>query len=317
LSIYDKRKYDKRKREAKDRIREVISNPLIIKKAPFLSFWGYFEEAGFNVVNLLLDISREYINQLHIDAERDNYLIRRITERFFVELENIFYRFSDPIFSAYFIKKIGIEEYNKIVEKSNEYREIIISYQKGWITKQQEVIDHFDKKCKSFKLEKELYNMLDALEYDDDNNSIISIDRLAVKYGMSSKDIQDFIFFTLLHGKKDNNRTEPQYYNYKNKQYMITASYLISIPKVDKLKPLLFHGMDIEHAYSTFHKHNVPESCSYELICRLGFWVISNSDYSGGYIIRMAASDIISFNLRPYRSRIEIVFICLYAAINP
>jgi hypothetical protein len=109
-------------------------------------FWWYFEKAGFNVIELLLDISLEYINQLHIDAEYDNYLLRRITERFFIELENIFYRFSDPTFSAYFIKKIGVEEYDKILDKINEYRDIIISYQKGWIRKQQEIIDYFDKK---------------------------------------------------------------------------------------------------------------------------------------------------------------------------
>jgi hypothetical protein len=264
LSIYDKRKYDKRKREAKDRIREVISNPLIIKKAPFLNFWWYFEEAGFNVVDLLLDISHEYINQLHIDAEHDNYLLRRITERFFIELENFFYRFSDPTFSAYFIKKLGPEEYDKILDKSNDYREIIISYQKDWIRKQQEVIDYFDKKCKSFRLEKELYNTIDALEYDD--NSIISIDTLAQKYEMPSKDIHDFIFFKLLGGRKESNRAEVQYYEHRNKQYMIAGSYLISRPKVDKLKSLLFDGMDIKHAYSILHKHNIPQSCSYDLI---------------------------------------------------
>jgi hypothetical protein len=290
-SIYDQRKYDKRKRKAKHRIREVISNPLIIKKAPFLNFWWYFEKAGFNVVYLLLDVSREYINQLHIDAEHDNYLLRRITERFFVELENIFYRFSDTAFSAYFIKKIGVEEYNKILDKINEYREIIISCQKDWIRKQQEDIDYFDKKCRSFKLEKELHNTLDALEYDDDDNGIISIDKLAQKYRMSSNDIHDFIFFTVLHGRKENNRTGPHYYSYKDKQYLVAGSHLISRPKFDKLKSLLFDGMDIKHAYSTLHKHNIPESCSYELICKLGFWVSSNSDYNGGYIVRTSGRD--------------------------
>jgi hypothetical protein len=62
------------------------------KKAPFLNFWWYFEKAGFNAMDLLLDISIKYINQLHIDAGQDNYLIRRI-------------------------KKMGVEEYNEILEK--------------------------------------------------------------------------------------------------------------------------------------------------------------------------------------------------------
>ena len=43
-------------------------------------------------MDLLLDISIKYINQLHIDAGQDNYLIRRI-------------------------KKMGVEEYNEILEK--------------------------------------------------------------------------------------------------------------------------------------------------------------------------------------------------------
>jgi predicted transcriptional regulator len=279
------------KRKAKNRIRDVISNPVIIKKAPFLNFWWYFEKAGFNAVDLLLDISLEYINQLHIDAEQDNYLIRRITERFFVELENIFHRFSDPAFSAYLIKKICVEEYNEILEKSNEYREIIISYQKDWIRKQQEVVDYTDKKCKSFKLEKELHNTLDALAYDD-NNGIISIDKLAQKYGMSSNDIHDFIFFTLLHGRKENNRTGSHYYNYKDKQYLVAGSHLISRRKLDKLKGLLFDRMDIKDAYLTLHKHDIPESCRYELIHKLGFWVSTNSEYSGGgYIVRTPNRD--------------------------
>jgi hypothetical protein len=167
---------------------------------------------------------------------------------------------------------------------------------------------------KSFKLEKELYNTLDALEYDDD--SIISIDKLAQKYGMSSKHVlHDFILFTLLRGRKENNRTGPHYYNYNNNQFLVVGSHLISRPKVDKLKSLLFHGMDIKHTYSILRKHDIPESCSYELICKLGFWVISNRDYGGGYIIRMAASDILLFNLRPYRSRVEILFIYLYGIV--
>ncbi|MFL6361457.1 MAG: hypothetical protein ACJ72V_19260, partial [Nitrososphaeraceae archaeon] len=94
-----------------------------------------------------------------------------------------------------------------------------------------------------------------------------------------------------LRGKKESNRTEVQYYEHGNKQYMIAGSYLISRPKVDKLKSLLFDGMDIKHAYSTLHKHNIPQSCSYELICKLGFWVSSNSDYSGAYIVRTSDRD--------------------------
>jgi hypothetical protein len=46
--------------------------------------WQYFERTGFNIFDLLLSLSIEYQNQMHIDAEEDNYLLRRITERFFI-----------------------------------------------------------------------------------------------------------------------------------------------------------------------------------------------------------------------------------------
>jgi hypothetical protein len=132
---------------------------------------------------------------------------------------------------------------------------------------------------------------------------------------MSSNDIHDFIFFTLLHGRKENNRTGSHYYNYKDKQYLVAGSHLISRRKLDKLKGLLFDRMDIKDAYLTLHKHDIPESCRYELIHKLGFWVSTNSEYSsGGYIVRHLIG--ILLNLQPCRSCNEILFIYLYAAIN-
>jgi hypothetical protein len=78
--------------------------------------WQYFERIGFNIFDLLLSISIEYQNQLYIDAEEDNYLLRRITERFFIELENHFHRVSFcPLYLTK--KKVAAEEYNKILEK--------------------------------------------------------------------------------------------------------------------------------------------------------------------------------------------------------
>jgi hypothetical protein len=76
----------------------------------------------------------------------------------------------------------------------------------------------------------------------------------------------------------------------------------------------------IKCAYSTLHKHSIPELCRYQLIYELGFWIISNSHYSDGYIIRIAANDVrlfkvTDYTLRPYRSRIEIVLIYLYGTI--
>jgi hypothetical protein len=229
-------------------------------------------------------ICLEYQNQLHIDAEKDNYLLRRITERFFVELENHFHRVSNPIF-GFPIKNIGVEEYNKILDKSNDYREMMISLQKDWIRKQLEVIDRFDKKYKFSKLEKELHNAIDTSEYDD---NIILIDKLAQKYSMSNKEIHDFIF-TQWPARKGNN-AEPDYYNYKNKQYLVVHSLqgvnscLVSRPKVDKLKSLLFDEMHIKDAYLILHTHDIPESFYYDIVRELGFDVKNKSDYSYSYL---------------------------------
>lgn len=86
----------------RQRIREiskVISNPALMEKIPFLMHWQYFERIGFNIFDLLLSLSSEYQNQMHIDAEEDNYLLRRITERFFIEVENHFHRVSqNPVY---------------------------------------------------------------------------------------------------------------------------------------------------------------------------------------------------------------------------
>lgn len=80
-------------RKIKNRIREVISNPLITEEiAPFLKYWQYFfnEDYNFNVIDLLLEISVELENQLHIDTKNDLYLLRRASERYFIEFENFF-----------------------------------------------------------------------------------------------------------------------------------------------------------------------------------------------------------------------------------
>lgn len=61
-----------------------------------------------------------------------------------------------------------------------------------------------------------------------------------------------------------------------------TVEASLKKPKLDKLKPLLFDGMDINDAYLTFKENNIPNSCRYDLLLdNLGFWISSNSDYNG------------------------------------
>ena len=73
------------------RIRHVIRNPCIIKEAPFLEDSELFESLGFDVIGLLLQISRELISQLDIDSNNDLYLLRRATERYSCEVNRFFF----------------------------------------------------------------------------------------------------------------------------------------------------------------------------------------------------------------------------------
>lgn len=291
LYLYHENNSIDKTRKAKSRIREVISNPILKDKAKFLILWEDFKKIGFNVFDLLLDIGREYKDQLHItiDVERqdNNYYMRRITERFSIELEGIFRRFSNPTDSAYFIKKLGSEEYNKILERINDYKAIVFfSYQKDLIRKQLEGIEQY----KFIGLKKELYNTIDAsVEYDD--NHIIPIDKLAQKHEMSGEDVREFINSVILlpsrkNEKRTGQRSSTHYFNYKDKQYLVVNSCLISKYKVDKLKSLLYDGLDIEDAYLILDKHNIQKSFHHELVCKLGFWVRSKSDYTGGYLVK-------------------------------
>lgn len=77
------------------RIRSVISNPAIVQEAPFLMYWQDFEKAGFNVIGLLKKIGTEFQNQLQFD---NDCLLRRVTERYYIELTNYFYSLESPTF---------------------------------------------------------------------------------------------------------------------------------------------------------------------------------------------------------------------------
>jgi hypothetical protein len=69
------------------RIRRVLSNPAIKNKFLLLNSWEKFEEKGFKVIKILLDIANEFENQLEFD---ERYLLIRITERYLFEIDKHF-----------------------------------------------------------------------------------------------------------------------------------------------------------------------------------------------------------------------------------
>jgi hypothetical protein len=68
---------------------------------------------------------------------------------------------------------------------------------------------------------------------------------------------------------------------------LVVNSCLISIPKADKLRSLLYDGMDIKDAYLTFKENNIPNSCRYDILLdNLGFRTESNNDYTAWHIVK-------------------------------
>lgn len=131
-----------------DRIRKVLSNPKIIRIAPFLEYWDDFQKYGFNVFDifsdLLMGICEELRNQLYIKAENDTYLIRRVTERIFSEVELNLGFILDPPGDFFFIKKEGMNKYNKLAETRKKYRKLIISIQRGWLEEKRKYLDFYE-----------------------------------------------------------------------------------------------------------------------------------------------------------------------------
>jgi hypothetical protein len=131
-----------------DRIRKVLSNPKIIEIAPFLEYWNDFQKYGFNVIDifydLLMEIGEELRNQLCIKAENDTYLIRRVTERIFSEVELNVGFILDPPGDFFFIKKEGMKKYNKLAETRKQYRKLLISFQRGWLEEKRKYLDFYE-----------------------------------------------------------------------------------------------------------------------------------------------------------------------------
>jgi hypothetical protein len=269
------------KRTDSRRIRNIISNPVIIKLAPFLEYWEEFEEQGFDVLGLLKEISTELSHQLHITAENDTYLLNRATERYFVQLENYFYYRLDSTLFASYIEKVGIEKYHQILTTRNEYRKHIISFQKTLIGERTKMINFLDKECNTFGFTEELHRVIDAGSSNKNNTvTCIPIDRLAQKYQMSSSEAINGIASPILNINPD----EPNYYDYKGNKYLITDPCLILASTAEELKSVLIENNNnktitkFSEASSFLAKKDIPTSCHSEIIRKLGFDMIQEKE---------------------------------------
>jgi hypothetical protein len=95
-----------------DRIRTILSNPEILKIAPFLEYWDTFEQVGFDAVNTLKNIVRDFGNYLYLKDLKDEDLIYMITQRYSDALEQYLssiQMFSFPVNTTLFRKYHDLE----------------------------------------------------------------------------------------------------------------------------------------------------------------------------------------------------------------
>jgi hypothetical protein len=135
--------------ERKDvrRIYAVISNPAILKHAQFLLYWKDFKDNihGFKVAEILLEIGNEFKNQLDYDVitEDKNYLLKRVTDRYFAELYRwCYYNFGTGFISQWYANNKILQGKDTIFKKLVEYRIHILRSQRKWLTEEIKSIDN-------------------------------------------------------------------------------------------------------------------------------------------------------------------------------
>jgi hypothetical protein len=134
--------------ERKDvrRIYAVISNPAVLNHAQFLWYWEDFKTniKGFKVDEILVEIGNEFKNQLDYDiiTEDKNYLLKRVTERYFAELYRCcYYNFGMGFISRWYANNKILQGKDTIFKKLVEYRIYILQTQRKWLTEEIKNID--------------------------------------------------------------------------------------------------------------------------------------------------------------------------------
>ena len=286
-STLGKRKYKQTVRK----IHRIIEKDNILKQVPFLIYWRDFEKYGFDVIGLLLQIAEELHSQLHIDAESDNYLLRRASERYFIQVENYCHEMDNDFYDGNLSSsKITVDKINTLVHVRHMYRKHMIPIQTEWIQTQLKTIDSINESSKEYDI---------ASDTSFDKDKIILLSDLASKYNIHLDKVSKA--FGLYY---NNNPSKSDYYPYDKRKYLITSTCLIPVHEIDKLKLVLSNGMNFLEVCSLFEKHGIPESYHQEIIPKLGFEIIKMlgdqwNDTEKWFIVERPLSNIESF-LRTY-----------------
>jgi hypothetical protein len=114
------------KKQNNRRLREVISNPVILELAPFLQYWQNFEKSKFDVIGTLREIGMEFQNLLTIYPI--DYLQQRVTERYFFTVNTYFIELKLPLSFHIYVKNVD----KRTQLKLKEYRLRMYSTLNEW-----------------------------------------------------------------------------------------------------------------------------------------------------------------------------------------
>jgi hypothetical protein len=231
------------------RVRKVISNPEVVKKAIFLTNWDAFEKQGFDVIDMLLKISFELHNQLNIDSYEDTYLLRRATERYFISLENFYYNAEFSLVLGN--KKSKLEEFQLLKQSINEYRTLIIPIWKQFIELEFRRLNFIEKSSSHFEMLKELDEMVSG------GKGTISLGPLMLKY---EKVFENSISFL------DTIKNERNY-----DLYTLADYYLVSKALLERLRSTLRERMKFPEMVSLLGKYKISKHCIYDVMKYLGY----------------------------------------------
>jgi hypothetical protein len=128
---------------SKDRIRKVMLSPNIIDHVPFLTYWQDFEEMEFDAISVLKGLVKDLGENVIVDPIIDtNYLLLRVTERFYNEVSKYFDFFVELIIIDP-RRREQLKKYNKlqICKKIKEYRLTMLKMLKMLLSDQLTIVD--------------------------------------------------------------------------------------------------------------------------------------------------------------------------------
>ena len=105
----------------------VLSNPSIVKIAPFLKYLNEFEELGFKGKELIVTIAEELRNQLHLDIPDGNFLLERTIERYYKEFQKYFLFIEAPSLYLSIIKDFE-KNIVSLLKNSIKNKQLVLSF---------------------------------------------------------------------------------------------------------------------------------------------------------------------------------------------